>query len=86
MRSVTLGNQAKIEHNLKLQPTSFCFRGDYRTKKLRQDKYGNLYKVKKYLYDKLSKIEREAKRLQELPKIEVSKILNHIFWQLVKCS
>ena len=34
MTSVTLGNQAKIEHNLKLQPTSYSSRGDYDTKKL----------------------------------------------------
>jgi hypothetical protein len=53
--------------------------------KLRQDKHGKLYKVKIYRYDKLSKIERtkrkeqkETKRLQELPNIELSKIVNHI--------
>ena len=44
-----------------------------------------LYKVKQYHYDKLSKLERaerkeerEVKRLQELPSIELSKIINHI--------
>jgi hypothetical protein len=54
--------------------------------KLRQDKYGSLYKVKTYRYDKLSKVERakrkeqkETKRLQKLPNIELSKIVNHIF-------
>src|SRR5215212_10237455 len=54
--------------------------------KLRQDKDGNLYKVKTYHYDKLSKLERtirkeqkESKRLQELPNIELSKIVNHMF-------
>src|SRR5919108_3606757 len=54
--------------------------------KLRQDKHGNLYKVKTYHYDKLSNIERakrrqqkEIKRLQELPNIELSKIVNYIF-------
>src|SRR5215212_4226304 len=54
--------------------------------KLRQDKDGNLYKVKTYHYDNLSKLERtirkeqkESKRLQELPNIELSKIVNHIF-------
>jgi hypothetical protein len=54
--------------------------------KLRQDKHGKLYKVKTYHYDKLSNIERakrrqqkEIKRLQELPNIELSKIVNHIF-------
>jgi hypothetical protein len=53
--------------------------------KLRQDKQGNLYKVKRYHYDKLSKLERaqlkeqkEEKRLQELPSIELSKIIRHI--------
>jgi hypothetical protein len=53
--------------------------------KLRQDRYGNLYKVKRYHYDKLSKIERaehkeerEVKRLQELSSFELSKIINHI--------
>jgi|RhiMetdeSRZDD1v2_1073273.scaffolds.fasta_scaffold1064020_1 hypothetical protein len=53
--------------------------------KLRQDKCGNLYKVKQYHYDKLSKLERaerkeerEVKRLQELPSIELSKIISHI--------
>jgi hypothetical protein len=53
--------------------------------KLRQDKHGKLYKVKIYRYAKLSKIERtkrkeqkETKRLQELPNIELSKIVNHI--------
>ena len=54
--------------------------------KLRQDKDGNLYKVKTYHYDKLSKLERtkrkeqkESKRLQDLPNIELSKIVNHMF-------
>jgi hypothetical protein len=54
--------------------------------KLRQDKRGNLYKVKTYYYDKLSKIERakrkeqkENKRQQELSNVELSKITNHIF-------
>jgi hypothetical protein len=54
--------------------------------KLRQDKDGNLYKVKAYHYDKLSKLERakrkeqkESKRLQELSNIELSKIVNHMF-------
>jgi hypothetical protein len=54
--------------------------------KLRQDKNGNLYKVKTYHYDNLSKIQRaerreeiEAKRLQELPNIELSKIVNSVF-------
>jgi hypothetical protein len=52
--------------------------------KLRQDKEGNLYKVNRYHYDKLSKIaraerkeEREVKRLQELSGIELSKIVKH---------
>jgi hypothetical protein len=54
--------------------------------KLRQDKRGNLYKVKTYHYDKLSKIERakrkeqkENKRQQELSNVELTKITNHIF-------
>ncbi len=54
--------------------------------KLRQDKNGNLYKVRTYHYDKISKLERikrkeqkESKRLQELPNIELSKIVNHMF-------
>ena len=54
--------------------------------KLRQDKYGKLYKVKTYHYDKLSKLERtkrkeqkESKRQQEISNIELSKIVNHIF-------
>jgi hypothetical protein len=54
--------------------------------KLRQDKHGNLYKVKSYHYDKLSKLERaerkeqkESKRQQELSNIELSKIVNHMF-------
>src|SRR5919197_5904942 len=54
--------------------------------KLRQDKHGKLYKVKTYHYDKLSNIERAKKRKQkqynrmrELPNIELSKIVNHIF-------
>ena len=52
--------------------------------KLRQDKEGNLYKVNRYHYDKLSKVaraerkeEREVKRLQELSGIELSKIVKH---------
>ena len=52
--------------------------------KLRQDKYGNLYKIKRYHYDKVSKVkreehkeEKEAKRLQELATIELSKIAKH---------
>jgi hypothetical protein len=54
--------------------------------KLRYDKNGNLYKVKTYRYDNLSKIQRaerreeiEGKRLQELQNIELSKIVNGIF-------
>ena len=54
--------------------------------KLRQDKDGNLYNVKTYHYDNLSKLERtkrkeqkENKRLQELPNIELSKIVNRMF-------
>jgi hypothetical protein len=54
--------------------------------KLSQGKDGKLYKVKTYHYDKLSKLERtkrkeqkESKRLQELPNIELSKIVNHMF-------
>ena len=54
--------------------------------KLRQDKDGNLYKVKTYHYDKLSKLERtkrkeqkESKRQQEISNIELSKIVNHMF-------
>jgi hypothetical protein len=67
---------------------SFCQKLISKTKcqKLRQDKDGNLYKVKTYHYDKLSKLERtkrkeqkESKRLQELPNIELSKIVNHMF-------
>jgi hypothetical protein len=52
--------------------------------KLRQDKYGNLYKIKRYHYDKVSKVkreehkeEKEAKRLQELATLELSKIAKH---------
>jgi hypothetical protein len=52
--------------------------------KLRQDKYGNLYKIKRYQYDKVSKVkreeqkeEKEAKRLQELAALELSKIAKH---------
>lgn len=52
--------------------------------KLRQDKYGNLYKIKRYYYDKVSKVkreehkeEKEAKRLQELAALELSKIVKH---------
>ena len=54
--------------------------------KLRQDKRGNMYEVKRYHYDKLSKIERavrkeekEVKRLQELPSIELEKVVNTFF-------
>jgi hypothetical protein len=54
--------------------------------KLRQDKRGNMYEVKRYHYDKLSKIERavrkeekEVKRLQELPSIELGKVVNIFF-------
>lgn len=47
--------------------------------KLRQDKNGNLYKVKTYHYDNLSKIQRAVKRLQELPNIELNKIVNSVF-------
>jgi hypothetical protein len=54
--------------------------------KLRQNKYGKLYKVKTYHYDKLSKVERakrkqqkEIKRMNQLPNVELSKIVNHIF-------
>jgi hypothetical protein len=53
---------------------------------LRQDKHGNLYEVKRFCYDKLSKIERaerreekEVKRLQALPNVELSRITNRIF-------
>jgi hypothetical protein len=42
-----------------------------------------MYEVKRYHYDKLSKIERverkeekEVKRLQELPSIELGKVVN----------
>ena len=52
--------------------------------RLRQDKEGNLYKVNRYHYDKLSKVaraerkeERQVKRLQELSGIELSKIIKH---------
>jgi hypothetical protein len=54
--------------------------------KLRQDKDGNLYKVKTYHYDKLSKLERakrkeqnESKQQQELSNIELNKIVHHVF-------
>jgi hypothetical protein len=66
---------------------SFCKKLISKTKcqKLRQGKDGNQYKVKTYHYDKLSKLEstkrkeqKESKRLQELPNIELSKIVNHI--------
>ena len=53
--------------------------------KLRQDKNGALYPVKRYHYDKFSKLERaqlkeqrDGKRLQELSSIELSKIIRHI--------
>ena len=52
--------------------------------RLRQDKEGNLYKVNRYHYDKLSKVaraerkeEREVKGLQELAGIELNKIVKH---------
>jgi hypothetical protein len=45
-----------------------------------------MYEVKRYHYDKLSKIERaerkeekEVKRLQELPRIELGKVINIFF-------
>jgi hypothetical protein len=45
-----------------------------------------MYEVKRYHYDKLSKIERaerkeekEVKRLQELPSIELGKVVNIFF-------
>jgi hypothetical protein len=54
--------------------------------KLRQDRHGNLYKVKTYHYDKLSKLERakrkeqnESKRQQELSNIELNRIVHHVF-------
>ena len=54
--------------------------------KLTQDKHGNLYKVKTYHHDKLSKLERakrkeqnESKRQQELSNIELNKIVHHVF-------
>ena len=54
--------------------------------KLRQDKHGNLYNVKTYHYDKLSKLERakrkerkESKRQQEISNIELNKIVHRIF-------
>jgi hypothetical protein len=54
--------------------------------KLRQDKHGNLYKVKTYQYDKLSKLERakrkeqnESKRQQEISNMELNKIVRHVF-------
>ena len=54
--------------------------------KLRQDKDGNLYNVKTYHYDKLSKLERtkrkeqkENKRLQELSNIERSTKIYRVF-------
>jgi hypothetical protein len=54
--------------------------------KLRQDKHGNLHKVKTYHYDKLSKLERtkrkeqkENKRLQELSNIELSTKIYRVF-------
>jgi hypothetical protein len=59
--------------------------------KLRHDKNGNLYKVKTYRYDNLSKILRverreeiEGKRLQELQNIELSKIVNRTFKNRLK--
>jgi hypothetical protein len=56
------------------------------SKKLRrQDKDRNLYKVKTYHYDKLSKLERirrkeqnESKRQQELSNMELSKIVHQV--------
>jgi hypothetical protein len=54
--------------------------------KLRQDRNGDLYVVKRYHYDRLSKIqraerkeEREVKRLRELPNAELSRIVHHVF-------
>jgi hypothetical protein len=54
--------------------------------KLRQDKDGNLYNVKTYHYDKLSKLERakrkeqkESRRQQEISNIELNKIVHRIF-------
>ena len=53
--------------------------------KLRQDRNGDLYAVKRYHYDRLSKIQRaerkeqrEVKRLKELPNAELSKIVRHV--------
>jgi hypothetical protein len=53
--------------------------------KLRQDRNGDLYVVKRYHYDRLSKIqraerkeEREVKRLRELPNAELSRIVHHV--------
>jgi hypothetical protein len=53
--------------------------------KLRQDKNGSLYPVKRYRYDRLSKTqraerkeEREVKRLRELPSAELSKIVHRV--------
>ena len=53
--------------------------------KLRQDKEGNLYKVNRYHYDKLSKVaraerkeEREVKRLHELQNVELIKIAKRV--------
>ena len=54
--------------------------------KLRQDRNGDLYVVKRYHYDRISKIqraerkeEREVKRLKELPNAELSRIVHHVF-------
>ena len=54
--------------------------------KTKTDKHRNLYKVKTYHYDKLSKLERaqrkeqnESKRQQEISNIELSKIVHQIF-------
>jgi hypothetical protein len=53
--------------------------------KLRSDKKGALYPVKRYHYDRLSKIqraerkgEREVKRLKQLPNSELSKIVRRV--------
>ena len=54
--------------------------------KLRQDKHGNLYKIKTYHYDKLSKLERakrkaqkESKRQQEISNIELNEMVHQMF-------
>jgi hypothetical protein len=54
--------------------------------RLRQDKDGKLYEVKRYCYNKFSKIQRaerktkrEEKRQLGLSTVELSKIIKHIF-------